>query len=318
MPRPKKPEDELVVLFRRNARAFVRAAERMVRVRAQVQLGHQIHDDEASLAATARVIGETGAIADLLGRRRLLMEADFARAKVPLELREARVFAAIAARDWVFASTPLVPDVSFKEAIADLVSREPRMAKSAEEVGALYSGEHAFALARSAKITITEKVQAIVARGTQVGLKLETAESFVKAAGPWTRAYAETVYRTNLSTAYTAGRFQQAADPDVAEVMGAFERRAVVDSDVRRGKGGDENHLAAHGLIASTADPVWRYASPPSGYNCRCSLRLVSKFELKRKGLLQSNGRVELRPPPNFDDFAPHPNFAGGRYQGPY
>lgn len=255
----------------------------------------------------ARVLGQTSALADLLGRRRLLLETDALAAHVPETLREQQVFERM-------GITPLVPDVPFREAIEDILRREPRLASSAEEVARIYTQEHAFALAKTAKIAVVRKVQQILGRATQVGLTLASVEAIVQKAGPFSRAYAETVYRTNVSSAYAAGRMQQARDPEIQEVASAFEYSGPLDSDTRQGRpqDGGENHAAAIGLVAAFNDPVWEYASPPSGYNCRHALRIVSKFELKRRGLLKG-GRVVRFEPSGFGAFAPHPNFATGR-----
>ena len=99
------------------------------------------------------------------------------------------------------------------------------------------------------------------------------ASKVIQQLGDFTRSYANTVYRTNLNTAYTAGRFQQAQEPGVRTVLPAMERWEIMDSAVRRGrpidgpKGGTkENHAAAHGLVAATTDPIWNRVASPSGY----------------------------------------------------
>jgi len=115
-----------------------------------------------------------------------------------------------------------------------------------------------------------------------------------------------------LSTVYSAGRFAQARDPNVRQVIGAFERYEVLDSDVRRGRpeDGGENHMAVHGLIAAPNDPIWNRVAAPSGYNCRGGERFLSKQDLKSRGLLRPTGEVERLFPPSFEDFRPHPLFA--------
>ena len=207
-----------------------------------------------------------------------------------------------------------LPQVPFEEAVADIIRREPVLANTATEVAAVYQSGYGFAVARSTSLKVTERVQKAIADAAREGRTLSEAEDILSAIGKWTRSYSETVYRTNLNTAYTAGRMEQAKDPVIREVMGAYERVAINDADVRRGRRRDNgaNHLAASGLIASIDDRIWDTHATPSGYNCRCSMRLVSRAELERKGLIKGN-RVVRRVPANFSAFRSDQGFSPQR-----
>ncbi|MEJ2435867.1 MAG: phage minor head protein, partial [Pseudolabrys sp.] len=261
-------------------------------------------DDRGRMNAmerVARTIGQTMTLADLFGRRRVWLEIDAA----PVGGQPEFVH---------FEASPVVPHVPFSEAYDDLLRREPRLAENAAEVANLYETKHAFALARSADKELTSAVERFIAKTVQSGKPAPAAAQIIADMGDWTRAYAGTVYRTNLNTAYTAGRFQQAQEPGVREILPAFERYSIHDSAVRQGRprDGGENHLAASGLVADTRDAVWRRAAPPSGYGCRCGVRLVPRVELRRRGLLEGD-RVLRYEPPGFAAFAPHPNFGRNR-----
>lgn len=288
----KQPDKELLDLLEHAAWRFEDAMNRIVRAHAG---GKSI--DVRDEVALADQLWQSMTLTDLLGRKRLLMEADAAAGKVPLALRQ----------QVVFAATPVIPNVPFREAIEDIVRREPRLAKTAVEVSNLYRTRHAFALARAASLKITEAVQAAIKRLGLKGMTVPKASAVVADVGGFTRAYSETVYRTNVATAYSAGRYAEARSPGVAATMGAFERTAVGDSDTR------PTHLAADGLLAGIEDPVWEHASVPSGYNCRCAQRLVSKYELERMGLLDRSGKVIRRTPAGFGAYRPDPGFGGGR-----
>lgn len=231
-------------------------------------------DTSDAVARLAKVLTPTLIFSDLLGRRRLLLELDAS------------------------GSFAVVPVVRMPEAIQTIIEREPRLAASALEVARVYA-ENGFALAKSAAIEVTKRVQKLLAKGLGENLTL----SLQRLTG-WTRAYSETVYRTNINSAYTAGRFRQAQDPDVAKVIGAFERVSAQDPDVR------ENHQAAHGLIAAPDDDVWNWAATPSGYNCRCTLRFVPRAELAQRGLIGKGGRVLMRTPANFSSYHPDRGFS--------
>ena len=274
---------------------------------ARAQLRGDPDAEAQALRGLQRILGQTMTLADLLGRRRLLLEADALRSRQPKDI-PATLFKE-PGEVTVTTIAPTVPNVPFQEAIDDLVRREPRLADLQDgtplwrQVADIYQERHAFALARSTNLTLTQKVQETLSRAVRLGLDAETTEDSIARLGPWSQSYAETVYRTNLNTAFTAGRFRQAQDPDVAEVIGAFEFVAVTDRDVR------SNHKAFHGLIASLNDPIWETASPPLGYNCRCSIIMVDKFTLKRRGLIEPSGRVTRFTPPGFSAARPDAGF---------
>jgi len=95
--------------------------------------------------------------------------------------------------------------------------------------------------------------------------------------GDWSRSYADTVYRTNVATAYSAGRMRQLADPEVADVVRGLRYTAVGDSDTR------PSHKAMDGFTAPADDPVWHRVAPPAGYNCRCDIEIVTIFDQRMK-----------------------------------
>jgi hypothetical protein len=243
---------------------------------------------DRALKGVQAAVGETLVIANLLGRRRVLLDMDAQ-----------------------FAAVMDVPRVEFADAIASILSREPRLAESAEAVADMYAGRYSFAVARSIDEQLTARIQVAIASLIDRGEPAPKAAAVLAEIGEWTQSYADTVYRTNLSTAYTAGRFAQALEPDVVRALPALERYSVRDSAVRRGRreDGGENHLAAHGLVAAAADPIWKTHAPPSGYRCRCGVRMVSATELRRRGLLDPQGRVKRHEPPGLAAFRAHPNF---------
>lgn len=244
--RVKNPLDELEELAHNSTALLQRELE---------PLGRAIlrGDDEGRARARrriARLLGQTMTLADLLGRRRLLLEADAIGSDIAGDMAPL-----------LFRETPIVPRVDFREALDDLLRREPRLAQTAAAVAELYQREHAFALARSADLALTEQVRDFLAGGIRAGAPRSAIQEAIARLGDFSRSYAETIYRTNLNTAFTAGRFRQVEEPGVREVIGAFEFQAVNDRDTR------PNHRAAHGLVASPADTIWETLSPPLGYN---------------------------------------------------
>ena len=245
----------------------------------------------------ARRIWQTVVVAHLLGRESTWKDYD--------RFRVGR-----------FAAEPIDPfNIPFTEAIEDIVTREPRVVPPGiinrmGWISELYSETQAFAAARSATLKLTARVQDAITRLTKEGLTPQATETEImeiaaEEAQPWTRSYAATVYRTNASTNYSNGRFAQARDPVVREVIGALQFIAQEDERVR------PHHIAAHETIAPVDDPVWQIIKPPLGYQCRCGTIFKNIFELERMGLVE-NGIVRARYSENINEAHPDKGFKPG------
>lgn len=275
--------DELMKLWDKQSRTFATGLYDLAKSR--VGLG----DYSAATSNLADLVKHTMILSNLQGRKRMLMEAD--------ALRRKAVF------NTVIADT--VSNVQFEEAVEDLISREPRLAGTSDELSRLYSTERVFGAVHAIDINMTMKVQEAIAKLMEGGKATPSPENVLMEITPWTRSYAENVYQTNVATAYTQGRFEQARDPDVSDVVPAMIFQSMDDSDTR------PNHRAADGLIAATDDPIWKSFQPPIGYRCRCGTNFVSRFELERRGLIQ-DGRVIRYMPPGFSKAHPDKGFKVG------
>lgn len=280
---------------------------------ADALLRHDPQREEVAMRNLAQLFGETLALTDVMGRHQTLREADaLARRKQPALFRfTTEVWAAPSKGELImFGATPIVPHVTFAEAYDDLVSREPRLAKNADEIREAYA-HHGFALqklpqqlAATARLSLTKRILHMLASFVEKGEELTTIREQLAAVGDFTKAYAETAYRTNVATAFTAGRFKQLEDPDVKAVTPAFEYTAVRDSSVR------DNHLAADGFIAGMDNAEWNRIAPPMGFNCRCDIRSVDRWELNTRGLLRKGGHVTPHYPTGFAAAGPDAGFA--------
>jgi len=220
----------------------------------------------------------------------------------------------------IFAAQPsnnVLPRVTFQEALDDMVSRtpltlRPAAQRSAQAIGKAYSKDRVVAFAKSAEGAVTDRVQKLIAQSIREGVPEATSivngrfrpgagrlismgvKEVAKATEPWAEAYSKMVFRTNMNTAVTAGRFRQVQDPDIRSVIPAFRFDAVGDADTR------DNHEAADGLIFRVDNLIWNKIAPPLGYNCRCQLRYMGLPELRRLGRISPSGDVvEDRLPSN-------------------
>ena len=84
------------------------------------------------------------------------------------------------------------------------------------------------------------------------------------------------IYETNLSTAYSAGRYAQLTEP---ETLAAFPYWQYVHSGSSHPR---LQHLAWNGLVLRADDPFWATHYPPNGWRCGCRVVPVSGRGLAR------------------------------------
>lgn len=111
--------------------------------------------------------------------------------------------------------------------------------------------------------------------GRQEHVDGETGEiSQVQLGSPWRL---QTIYRTNLQTAYMAGRFQeQLANVDDRPY---WMYVAILDGRTR------PSHRAMNGKVFRYDDPIWQYLYPPNGWGCRCRIIALSADDIAKRGL---------------------------------
>ena len=278
-------EDQIRILHH-SPKEFAEAIQRILHAKL---IGNMFLEEEET-KRLAKLIGETNALANLMGRRRMLLEWIGYKKEHPDQPFKNAV---------LFMDTPVIPEVPFEEAVDELLSRPvygDKLALGWEAVRELYLGDHAFALARTTDEHITNRVQKYIAQAMTDGTNQEAAiqgvltsfgKKMVKDLGNYAEAYAETVYRTNANSSYNEGRMEQAKDPVVAEVIGGFIFDTFLDDVVR------PNHKAAHGFIAGTNDSIWQRLQPPLGYNCRCTINFVDRYDMEDWGLILPSGEVQ-------------------------
>jgi len=309
-------ERELERLYATGSRPYTLAANDLVVAtamgdRAGMERARVVLDD---------VIGATMGMADAVGCAHALeaaaglMEAPRVNAEAPLDRRRLSI---VFSRP-VGVGTDL-PRIQFNEMLEDLRARTPKVVRQAAErtaqrIAQMYGEGRVLAFVRATEQAVAERVQKLLVQAIAEGLAEREAGTLISAgvrwvekeAADWTEAYSRMVYRTNLNTATTAGRFRQVQDQDVRGVIPALKFHAIGDSDCRA------NHKAANGLIFRQDNGVWNKIAPPLGYNCRCTVAFVSRFSLMRMGRLNADGSIREDSLPG--DAYPDPGFRhGGR-----
>lgn len=85
------------------------------------------------------------------------------------------------------------------------------------------------------------------------------------------------IFETNLRTAYSAGRWQQAQR--MKRFRPYLRYVAVLDERTR------QQHRHWHDTVLPIDHPWWNTHIPPNGWGCRCSLVSLSERDLRRFGL---------------------------------
>jgi SPP1 gp7 family putative phage head morphogenesis protein len=141
----------------------------------------------------------------------------------------------------------------------------------------------AFSLAQAQSEEIAAKVQGLVAAAladpaggmaTPAAFLKEINALFERAGiGPIHRRQAETVFLTNLHTAYNAGRWRMYNRAGMRAVYDRYEYKTAGDDHVRPA------HEALNGIVRAADDDFWRSYWPPNGYRCRCTVVAISIYE---------------------------------------
>ena len=165
------------------------------------------------------------------------------------------------------------------------------------------TSQQAFTVAKMMDVDMLAQVRAsmdsALANGTTFREWRETITPILQAGGWWGRkevvdpltgqtvvaqlgspARLETIFRTNMQSAYAAGQWDeiQAGAADAPFLL----YDAIDDFRTRPA------HAAWDGKVLPANHPWWRTHFPPNGYNCRCGTIALSRTDLQRMGLAVS------------------------------
>jgi SPP1 gp7 family putative phage head morphogenesis protein len=206
--------------------------------------------------------------------------------------------------DWVFSALP------FQEAVDYFKIRIPLT----EEIFFNLQQDarmRAFTVSRMAGLDALKEIKDSLAKAIETGQSLADWKKGARglleqwAISGW---HAETIYRTNLQTAYQVGRYEQMTDPDVVAMRPYWIYVAVMDGRTR------PEHAALNGKVFPADDPFWDHWYPPNGFNCRCTVHTLSEAEAVRgntkiqkgsdwynKAVQTREGTIYLKPDEGWD-----------------
>jgi len=93
-------------------------------------------------------------------------------------------------------------------------------------------------------------------------------------------SYLNMVFRTNVQSAYGAGRYRAMTDPVVMDERPYSELRTVGDARVR------PEHAAGDGVVTLIGSAAFRYCACPLGYSCRCANVTLTREELNGRQVI--------------------------------
>jgi len=96
----------------------------------------------------------------------------------------------------------------------------------------------------------------------------------VQLGSPWRL---QTIFRTNVQTAYMAGRY--AAQMQNIDDHPYWQYVAILDSHTR------PSHRAMNGKVFRYDDPFWQSYYPPNGWGCRCRVTTRSSDDIAARSL---------------------------------
>jgi len=164
-----------------------------------------------------------------------------------------------------------------------------------------------------------DQVELIHTALTRALARGEPLAAFKKRLGPlleqqgWTgrRAWrVENIYRTNMQTAYMAGRYAQMK----AAAPGRPYWRYVAVKDPRT----RPTHAALNGRVYRHDHEFWDAWYPPNGFRCRCTVQTMSRRQVEARGIAVEENKPGLVEPVGPDGarlparpLTPDPGFAG-------
>jgi SPP1 gp7 family putative phage head morphogenesis protein len=146
------------------------------------------------------------------------------------------------------------------------------------------SHEKAFMVAGVAQLDLVTQVWEAVDDAIAKGTTLDDFRASVgdKLTAAWGKAQpyrVETILRTNVQGAYSAGRWAQQADPEVVELRPFWEFSATMDSRT------SEICRPLDGTILKADDPFWKSHNPPLHHACRSTVISLTRKQAEARGV---------------------------------
>jgi len=318
--------------FERALTAVNRRQARILKARA---LGDKRTLSQAQLARLQKSITNTTSVSD--AQARTLSNLPALQPALAEPITQARLFARLLGREHMAIEvnaqagsdfSKFTPGCKFAELpdpeswkvqpVEAIRSVRARRAVTPDEWERMSAEERKFAFtyASAPDEALAELARTEIERAVSEGASFEefrqTMQREYKSRGlePLSDHYAQTIFRTNVMSAYQDGRAEMFDRPEVRAVIPYLEYHTAGDMDVR------PEHAALAGIYAAD-DPFWSTHKPPIGHNCRCGMRPCSQMRLDERGLDVRTGSDALAdlPEPYANKIKSAQSLGFGRWQ---
>ena len=177
--------------------------------------------------------------------------------------------------EWEVIAEGVKPDaaIAFWQYRAKLTWPE---AKALAE-GAKQRAFYATGLARQDLVNlVSDGIQAALENGETLPKFKERILAAIQSQG-WHSHRIETIFRTNLQSAYAAGRYKKMQAVKASRPY--WQYLAVMDRRVR------PSHAVLHEKVYPADHEFWSSNYPPNGFRCRCAVVTLSERQVKAQGL---------------------------------
>lgn len=185
-------------------------------------------------------------------------------------------------------------NLPFDEAIDYLMAKRPTP-KETFDAMTIEEQQKAFTASRVLKL---ETLQDMLEQLQEAIVSGKTLPEFVGSLqdSGLTNSHLETIFRTNLQSAYGRGSFELLTDSDIASAIWGWRYHTVGDERVRDG------HAALDGTAYQLGSHDEIY--PPWDFNCRCSTSAVTRLEAESDGIVSDSLPFEVQQALQSTDFA--------------
>ena len=176
---------------------------------------------------------------------------------------------------WEIIAEPVAPDaaIEFWKQRAKLTDEEARALGEGAKRRAFY----VTGLARRDLVQlVSDGIEEALKNGETLADFKKRIAAAIQAQG-WHDYRVENIFRTNMQTAYSAGRYKKMQAVKASRPY--WQYIAVMDKRVR------PSHAILHEKVYPADHEFWSSNYPPNGFRCRCGVRTLSARQVEKQGL---------------------------------
>lgn len=155
------------------------------------------------------------------------------------------------------------------------ISKQISITRAQFDQLALELQQQAFTVGRKANLDQIERMRGFLERQLTGGVVSKRA--FInKFKSQFAESHLQTVYRTNMHSNFEAGKRDMIMKQVNRGAVAFLRWQTARDFRVR------DEHKPLQGFTAPPDDPIWSQIWPPAGYNCRCTVTVISNRDAER------------------------------------